>query len=110
MIYFIDTVKKSFNERGMYNAMAKPRTDIIKTFLSFPQTKLVTVTSRVNENPNVLARVLNNISMLIETKMKCCKIVHSDVAVQYPFTDGIMIPILKSLTGGESYSCCNTRY
>ena len=100
MIYFIDTLKKSFNERGMFSAMAKPRTDIITTFLSIPKTKLVTVTSRVKENPNVLARFLNNISMLIESKMKCSKIVHSDVVVQYPFTDGIMISILKSLTGG----------
>lgn len=100
MIYFIDTIKKSFNERGQYSAMSKPRTDIITTFLSFPKTKLVTVTSNVKENPNVVARMLNNIRMLIESRIKCSKIVHSDVMVQYPFTDGIMLPILKSLIGG----------
>lgn len=100
MIYFIDTEKESFNEKGKYSAMSKPRTDIIRTFLSFPETKLVKVTSRVKENPNVLARLFNNIRMLIELRIKCSKIVHSDVVVQYPFTDGIMIPILKSLTGG----------
>lgn len=101
MIYFIDTEKKSFNEKGKYSAMSKPRTDIIRTFLSFPETKLIKVTSRVKENPNVLARLFNDIRMLIELRIKCSKIVHSDVVVQYPFTDGIMIPILKSLMGGN---------
>lgn len=57
MIYFIDTLKKSFNERGMYSAMAKPRTDIITTFLSFPKTKLVTVTSRVKGKPERVGKI-----------------------------------------------------
>ena len=97
MIYFIDTVKRSFNEKGKYSAMSKPRTDIIKSFLSFPNTRLVTITSRVKENPSRMARMVNNVWMLIESKFKCSKIRRTDVVVQYPFTDGIMIPIIKSL-------------
>lgn len=94
MIYFIDTYKSSFLEKGKYSAMSKPRADIIKIFCSFDEISFLSIKSRINNNSSIFIRIINNIRMLISAVRKCFKIKNAKIFFQYPFTDGIMMIIV----------------
>lgn len=98
MFYIVDTLKKSFEQKGKYSAMAKPRKDFLKNCDSFLDSKVILIRSFVKqEHCSKILRLLNNVRMFIIGIVKTSSIKNSDVFLQYPFTDGVLMILARFL-------------
>ena len=54
MIYFIDTLKKAFDEQGKYSAISKPRKDVLKIFQTLNGSKIIYLVDYISYNNTAL--------------------------------------------------------
>ena len=60
MIYFIDTLKKAFDEQGKYSAISKPRKDVLKIFQTLNGSKIIYLVDYISyKKPTLFKRFVS---------------------------------------------------
>lgn len=101
MIYFIDTLKKAFDEQGKYSAISKPRKDVLKIFQTLNGSKIIYLVDYISyKKPTLFKRFVSlfyKIQIWFCAIIKCCRIKDSIVFFQYPFISEVMFFVLRWL-------------
>ena len=74
MIYFIDTLKKAFDEQGKYSAISKPRKDVLKIFQTLNGSKIIYLVDYISyKKPTLFKRF---VSLFYKIQIWFCAIIN----------------------------------
>ena len=101
MIYFVDSIKQSFDGQGRFSAMSKPRKDFLQTFSSLNDSKIIYLIDHISDDEKSLVRQIIDIYFKIYIRInalwKLYAIKKTVVFFQYPFVTGVMMHVLRFL-------------